>query len=114
MAKATTIKIRLVSSADTGYFYVAKKNSRLAVRVWKRTDGSGIGMDYDLVKSHDGEILVDHGFIRATRLPNGKCRVESQKTVAFSNLPIAAGAACVADFWPKVMQKMGECKGEAA
>ena len=28
MAKATTIKIRLVSSADTGYFYVTRKNSR--------------------------------------------------------------------------------------
>jgi large subunit ribosomal protein L33 len=28
MAKATTIKIKLVSSADTGYFYVTKKNTR--------------------------------------------------------------------------------------
>ena len=28
MAKPTTIKIRLNSTADTGYFYVAKKNSR--------------------------------------------------------------------------------------
>jgi large subunit ribosomal protein L33 len=28
MAKATTIKIRLVSSADTGFFYVTKKNAR--------------------------------------------------------------------------------------
>ena len=28
MAKATTIKTRLVSSADTGFFYVTKKNSR--------------------------------------------------------------------------------------
>jgi len=28
MAKATTIKIKLVSTADTGFFYVAKKNSR--------------------------------------------------------------------------------------
>lgn len=28
MAKATTIKIKLVSSADTGYFYTAKKNTR--------------------------------------------------------------------------------------
>ncbi|GAB4065328.1 50S ribosomal protein L33 [Ancylobacter sonchi] len=28
MAKATTIKIRLNSSADTGFFYVTKKNSR--------------------------------------------------------------------------------------
>jgi large subunit ribosomal protein L33 len=28
MAKAASIKIKLMSSADTGYFYVAKKNSR--------------------------------------------------------------------------------------
>jgi large subunit ribosomal protein L33 len=28
MAKATMIKIKLLSSADTGYFYVTKKNSR--------------------------------------------------------------------------------------
>ena len=28
MAKAVTIKIRLVSTADTGYFYVTKKNLR--------------------------------------------------------------------------------------
>ena len=28
MAKATTIKVRLVSSADTGFFYVTKKNTR--------------------------------------------------------------------------------------
>jgi large subunit ribosomal protein L33 len=28
MAKAASLKIKLVSSADTGYFYVTKKNSR--------------------------------------------------------------------------------------
>lgn len=28
MAKTTTIKIKLLSTADTGYFYVTKKNSR--------------------------------------------------------------------------------------
>ena len=28
MAKATTIKIRLVSEEGSGYFYVTKKNSR--------------------------------------------------------------------------------------
>ncbi|GJD52226.1 50S ribosomal protein L33 [Methylobacterium crusticola] len=28
MAKAVTVKIKLVSTADTGYFYVTKKNSR--------------------------------------------------------------------------------------
>jgi len=28
MAKPTTVKIRLNSTADTGYFYVTKKNTR--------------------------------------------------------------------------------------
>jgi large subunit ribosomal protein L33 len=28
MAKAVSVKIKLVSSADTGFYYVAKKNSR--------------------------------------------------------------------------------------
>jgi len=28
MAKAANIKIKLVSSADTGYYYVTKKNAR--------------------------------------------------------------------------------------
>ncbi len=28
MAKATTIKVKLQSTADTGFFYVTKKNSR--------------------------------------------------------------------------------------
>lgn len=30
MAKSNTIQIRLVSSADTGFFYVTKKNARTA------------------------------------------------------------------------------------
>lgn len=28
MAKPTTVKIKLVSTADTGYYYVTKKNAR--------------------------------------------------------------------------------------
>ena len=28
MAKANTIKVKLLSTAETGYFYVTKKNSR--------------------------------------------------------------------------------------
>tara|TARA_R110002020_G_scaffold329908_2_gene545627 strand:+ start:231 stop:572 length:342 start_codon:yes stop_codon:yes gene_type:complete len=28
MAKATTIKVKLLSTADTGFFYVTRKNSR--------------------------------------------------------------------------------------
>ena len=30
MAKPATVKIKLVSSADTGFFYVTKKNPRTA------------------------------------------------------------------------------------
>ncbi len=30
MAKSNTIQIRLVSTADTGFFYVTKKNARSA------------------------------------------------------------------------------------
>ena len=30
MAKPATVKIRLVSTADTGFFYVTKKNPRTA------------------------------------------------------------------------------------
>ena len=29
MAKPTTVKIKLVSSADTGFYYVTRKNSRI-------------------------------------------------------------------------------------
>lgn len=35
MAKPTTIKIRLNSSGDTGFFYVAKKNSRTMTEKYK-------------------------------------------------------------------------------
>ena len=28
MAKANTVKVKLVSTADTGFYYVTKKNSR--------------------------------------------------------------------------------------
>lgn len=30
MAKSNTIQIKLLSTADTGYFYVTKKNTRTA------------------------------------------------------------------------------------
>ena len=37
MAKATTIKIKLLSTADTGFFYVNQKNSRtLTEKMTKR------------------------------------------------------------------------------
>ncbi len=31
MAKSSTIKVKLVSSADTGFYYVTKKNSRTQI-----------------------------------------------------------------------------------
>ena len=37
MAKSTTIKIKLQSTADTGFFYVTRKNSRtMADKMVKR------------------------------------------------------------------------------
>jgi len=33
MAKAVSLKIKLVSSADTGHYYVTKKNSRTQARL---------------------------------------------------------------------------------
>ena len=36
MAKATTIKVKLVSSADTGFYYVTKKNSRTQTEKLKK------------------------------------------------------------------------------
>ena len=40
MAKATTIKIKLLSTADTGFFYVTKKNPRTSTDklVFKKYD----------------------------------------------------------------------------
>ncbi len=37
MAKATTIKIKLVSTADTGYFYVTTKNTRTMTEKMTKT-----------------------------------------------------------------------------
>ncbi|MCB8837078.1 50S ribosomal protein L33 [Aurantimonas sp. VKM B-3413] len=37
MAKATTIKIKLLSTADTGFFYVARKNSRTMTEKMTKT-----------------------------------------------------------------------------
>ena len=34
MAKSNTIQIKLVSSADTGHFYVTKKNARAQTGVF--------------------------------------------------------------------------------
>jgi len=39
MAKPTTIKIRLNSTAGTGYFYVTKKNSRTMTEKMVRKNG---------------------------------------------------------------------------
>jgi large subunit ribosomal protein L33 len=40
MAKAISLKIKLLSTADTGYFYVTKKNSRTQTEklVFKKYD----------------------------------------------------------------------------
>ena len=42
MAKATTIKIKLLSTADTGFFYVTKKNSRTMTEKMTKTKNDPI------------------------------------------------------------------------
>jgi large subunit ribosomal protein L33 len=37
MAKAATLKIKMLSTADTGYFYVTKKNARTKTEKYKFT-----------------------------------------------------------------------------
>jgi large subunit ribosomal protein L33 len=36
MAKAVTVKIKLVSSADTGFYYVTRKNTRTMTEKMKK------------------------------------------------------------------------------
>ena len=55
MAKAASIKIKMVSSADTGYYYVAKKNSRTKTDklVKKKYDPSGLFFVHNGVGSEE-------------------------------------------------------------
>src|SRR3981189_2559452 len=55
MAKATTIKVKLVSSADTGFYYVTKKNSRtmtekLVKKKYERAPGHRCPAHADKIK----------------------------------------------------------------
>ena len=60
MAKATTIKVKLVSSADTGFYYVTRKNSRT--------------MTEKLVKKKYDPVAKKHVEFRETKI---MCRRES-------------------------------------
>ena len=55
MAKATTIKVKLVSSADTGFYYVTRKNSRT--------------MTDKLVKKKYDPVAKKHVEFRESKLP---------------------------------------------
>ena len=46
MAKANSIKIKLVSTADTGFYYVTKKNSRTM------TEKMSMKKYYPVVRKH--------------------------------------------------------------
>ena len=54
MAKATTIKIKLLSTADTGFFYVTKKNSRT--------------MTEKMVKKKDDPVAKKHVEFKETKI----------------------------------------------
>ena len=57
MAKPTTIKIRLNSTADTGHFYVTKKNARTMTE--KMTVRKYDPVARKLVESKEGKIKED-------------------------------------------------------
>ena len=61
MAKPTVIKIRLNSSADTGYFYVTKKNPRTKTEKlkFKKYDYRTVWGDGGHTGKHGGSILPD-------------------------------------------------------
>ena len=46
MAKAASVKIKLVSTADTGYYYVTKKNART------QTEKLSYNKYYPVVRKH--------------------------------------------------------------
>jgi large subunit ribosomal protein L33 len=54
MAKAVTIKVKLVSSADTGYYYVTKKNSRTQTEKMVKTKYDPIAKKH--VEFREGKI----------------------------------------------------------
>jgi large subunit ribosomal protein L33 len=54
MAKAVTIKVKLVSSADTGYYYVTKKNSRTQTEKMVKTKYDPIARKH--VEFREGKI----------------------------------------------------------
>src|SRR5262245_21529982 len=65
MAKSTMIKIKLLSSADTGYFYVTKKNSRTQTE--------------KMVKKKDDPVAKKHVEFRETKIKLSVCRpIESR------------------------------------
>ena len=73
MAKPATIKIRLNSSADTGFFYVTKKNPRTQTEklVLKKYD--------PVVRKH---VDFKEGKIKYAFLPIGKNRIEKARSDA--------------------------------
>ena len=55
MAKSNTIQIKLVSTADTGYFYVTKKNARaqtgkMELRKYDPVDGKHLALREAIIK----------------------------------------------------------------
>ena len=75
MAKATTIKIKLNSTAGTGYYYVAKKNSRTMTEKM-------------VVKKYDPVIRKHVEFKEGKRLYGTNLRVYSPKIIKDEEKPI--------------------------
>ena len=83
VAKPATIKIRLNSSADTGFFYVTKKNPRTQTEklVLKKYD--------PVVRKH---VEFKEGKLKEGFLPIGKNRIEKARSDAPGLLLLASTA----------------------
>ena len=79
MAKAVSLKVKLVSSADTGHFYVTKKNSRT--------------MTDKLVKKKYDPVAKKHVEYREFRDEISQIRAPRGALCFFSQAIAAAGAA---------------------
>src|SRR5215510_1540964 len=95
MAKAVTIKVKLVSSADTGFYYVAKKNSRTMTDKLVKKKYDPVARKH--VEFREAKIKYDRGMFLTERGPRGPVFILRPSPLADS---LERGGACVAPTVP--------------
>ena len=65
MAKSSTIKVKLVSSADTGFYYVTRKNSRTMTEKLKMKKYDPVAKKHVEFSESEDQIIQDQVSLRA-------------------------------------------------